>query len=48
MCMCVCLLVCMCPQLCRCLGRPKEDPLELELHVVVDYLMWVLGTEPQS
>ena len=36
------------PTMCRCLGRPKEDPLELELHVVVDYLMWVLGTEPQS
>lgn len=49
MCMCVCLLVCMCAHNCTgTWGGPKKDPLKLELHMVVGYLMWVLGIEPQS
>lgn len=45
-----------CPSVCMCMimevgayGRQRvPDPLEVELHVVVNHLIWVLGTEPKS
>lgn len=45
--MCACVYVCA-PPVCLVPQRPKEgaSSLELELPVVVNHLMWVLGTEP--
>lgn len=44
-CICVCLCV-VCALRCRCLERSEvSDPLELELQVVVNHAVWVLGTK---
>lgn len=46
---CVCLCTAsVCTHVSVCGGQKKmSDPLEVELHVVVSYLTWVLRTEPR-
>lgn len=47
-CMHICLHVCMYVHMsiCVCVGKKKvKDPLELQFHVVLFYLAWVVGTE---
>lgn len=45
----VCLSVCGYVQECRCLQRPEPSgPLELELQMIMNTLMWVLVPERRS